>query len=87
MYTCRGCMFTMSNALETDDRTSLIIVGTRELEITHNKKITKEIRKEKAIEYANSGPWLESMRMYGLQLLSVGIFLVLSNQHSKLFSN
>lgn len=61
-------MFTMSNALETDDRTSLIIVGTRELEITHNKKITKEIRKEKAIEYANSGPWLESMRMYGLQV-------------------
>lgn len=68
-------MFTMSNALETDDRTSLIKVGTRELEITH---------KEKAIEYANSGPWLETMRMYGLQLLSVGIFLVLSNQHSKL---
>lgn len=55
MYTCRGCMLTMSNALETDDRTSLIIVGTRELEITHNKKITKEIRKEKAIEYANRG--------------------------------
>lgn len=80
-------MLTMSNALETDDRTSLIIVGTRELEITHNKKITKEIRKEKAIEYANSGPWLESMRMYGLQLLSVGILLVLSNQHSKLLSN
>lgn len=80
-------MLTMSNALETDDRTSLIIVGTRELEITHNKKITKEIRKEKAIEYANSGPWLESIRMYGLQLLSVGIFLVLSNQHSKLLSN
>lgn len=80
-------MFTMSNALETDDRTSLIIVGTRELEITHNKKITKEIRKEEAIEYANSGPWLESMRMYGLQLLSVGIFLVLSNQHSRLLSN
>lgn len=80
-------VFTTSNALETDDRTSLIIVGTRELEITHNKKITKEIRKEKAIEYANSGPWLETMRMYGLQLLSVGIFLVLSNQHSKLLSN
>lgn len=30
-------MFTMSNALETDDRTSLIKVGTRELEITHNR--------------------------------------------------
>lgn len=48
-------VFTTSNALETDDRTSLIKVGTRELEITHNKKITKEIRKEKAIEYANRG--------------------------------
>lgn len=50
-------MFTMSNALETDDRTSLIIVGTRELEITHNKKITKEIRKEKAIEYSVCELW------------------------------
>lgn len=50
-------VFTTSNALETDDRTSLIKVGTRELEITHNKKITKEIRKEKAIEYSVCELW------------------------------
>lgn len=65
MYICRGCMFIMLNVLEIDDRILLIIVGIREFEIMYNKKIIKEIWKEKVIEYVNFGLWFEMMRMYG----------------------
>lgn len=65
MYICRGCMFIMLNVLEIDDRILLIIVGIREFEIMYNKKIIKEIWKEKVIEYVNFGLWFEMMRLYG----------------------
>lgn len=65
MYICRGCMFIMLNVLEIDDRILLIKVGIREFEIMYNKKIIKEIWKEKVIEYVNFGLWFELMRMYG----------------------
>lgn len=55
----------MLNVLEIDDRILLIIVGIREFEIMYNKKIIKEIWKEKVIEYVNFGLWFEMMRMYG----------------------
>lgn len=58
-------MFIMLNVLEIDDRILLIIVGIREFEIMYNKKIIKEIWKEKVIEYVNFGLWFELMRMYG----------------------
>lgn len=58
-------MFIMLNVLEIDDRILLIIVGIREFEIMYNKKIIKEIWKEKVIEYVNFGLWFEMMRMYG----------------------
>lgn len=65
MYICRGCMFIMLNVLEIDDRILLIKVGIKEFEIMYNKKIIKEIWKEKVIEYVNFGLWFELMRMYG----------------------
>lgn len=58
-------MFIMLNVLEIDDRILLIKVGIREFEIMYNKKIIKEIWKEKVIEYVNFGLWFELMRMYG----------------------
>lgn len=58
-------MFIMLNVLEIDDRILLIKVGIREFEIMYNKKIIKEIWKEKVIEYVNFGLWFEMMRMYG----------------------
>lgn len=58
-------MFIMLNVLEIDDRILLIKVGIKEFEIMYNKKIIKEIWKEKVIEYVNFGLWFEMMRMYG----------------------
>lgn len=58
-------MFIMLNVLEIDDRILLIKVGIKEFEIMYNKKIIKEIWKEKVIEYVNFGLWFEMMRLYG----------------------